>query len=329
MSRARRLAPLLLLPLVALFFHRLALQGYLLARGDVYLYFYPYWEAAAGALREGRLPLWNPYLFMGAPLLANSQAGFFYPPNWPFWLLLPVHYAATASILLHLWLAAGGAYLLARRALRLSPAAAAFSALLFALGGYLTAQVEHLNQLQGLAWLPWALLVAGRPAEWRGRGPFLRRLALLALILALQLTAGHTQTLFITGVALGLWQLGGLAAQRGAWRLSLPALAGLLLAAGLAGALAAVQLLPTLELAGLSSRQGGLPLNEILSFSLHPLHLSRALLPGYGEALFTEYVAFLPLTNAVISPLGGGEAEHRPFIVLGKRHIRLAYPLED
>src|SRR5690606_579918 len=145
--------------------------------------------------------------------------------------------------------------------------------------------------LQGLAWLPWALLVAGRPAEWRGRGPFLRRLALLALILALQLTAGHTQTLFITGVAPGLWQLGGLAAQRGAGRLSLPALAGLLLAAGLAGALAAVQLLPTLELAGLSSRQGGLPLNEILSFSLHPLHLSRALLPGYGEALFTEYVA--------------------------------------
>ncbi|NLF64062.1 MAG: YfhO family protein [Chloroflexi bacterium] len=312
MSRARRLAPLLLLPLVALFFHRLALQGYLLARGDVYLYFYPYWEAAAGALREGRLPLWNPYLFMGAPLLANSQAGFFYPPNWPFWLLLPVHYAATASILLHLWLAAGGAYLLARRALRLSPAAAAFSALLFALGGYLTAQVEHLNQLQGLAWLPWALLVAGRPAEWRGRGPFLRRLALLALILALQLTAGHTQTLFITGVALGLWQLGGLAAQRGAWRLSLPALAGLLLAAGLAGALAAVQLLPTLELAGLSSRQGGLPLNEILSFSLHPLHLSRALLPGYGEALFTEYVAFLPLTALLLALLGAWRWRREP-----------------
>ena len=81
MSRARRFAPLLLLPLVVLFFHRLALQGYILARGDVYLYFYPYWEAAATALREGRLPLWNPYLFMGAPLLANSQAGFFYPPT--------------------------------------------------------------------------------------------------------------------------------------------------------------------------------------------------------------------------------------------------------
>ncbi len=301
MRRAGRFAPLLLPPAVALFFHRLALQGYILARGDVYLYFYPYWEAAAGALREGRLPLWNPYLFMGAPLLANSQVGFFYPLNWPLWLLLPVPYAATASILLHLSLAATGAYLLARRALALSPAAAALAGMLFALGGYLTAQVEHLNQLQGLAWLPWALLVAGRPEVWRGRGPFLRRLALLALVLALQLTAGHTQTLFITGAALALWQLGGLAGQWGAWR---PALVGLLLAAGLAGALAAVQLLPTLELARLSSRQGGLPPNEVLSFSLHPLHLGRALLPGYGEALFTEYVAFLPLTALLLALLG-------------------------
>src|SRR5690606_17214287 len=103
---------------------------------------------------------------------------------------------------------------------------------------------------------------------------------------------------------LGLWQLGGLAAQRVTWRAALPALGGLLLAAGLAGALAAVQLLPTLELARLSSRQGGLPLNEILSFSLHPLHLSRALLPGYGQALFTEYVAFLPLTALLLALLG-------------------------
>lgn len=314
MSHARRFAPFLLLPAILLFFHRLALQGFILARGDVYLYFYPYWEAAAAALRAGRLPLWNPYLFMGAPLLANSQVGFFYPLNWPLWLLLPVPYAATASILLHLALAAGGAYLLARLELRLSPAAAGLSSLLFALGGYLTAQVEHLNQLQGLAWLPWTLLVAGRPAGWTERRAFLRRLALLGLVLALQLTAGHTQTVFITGVALGLWWLGSVMEQRSQWRRALPALAGLLLAAGLAAALAAVQLLPTLELAGQSSRQGGLPLNEVLSFSLHPLHLSRALLPGYGEALFTEYVAFLPLTALLLALVGAWRWRREPVV---------------
>jgi len=30
-------------------------------------------------VQHGRIPLWNPYLFMGAPFLANSQAGVLYP----------------------------------------------------------------------------------------------------------------------------------------------------------------------------------------------------------------------------------------------------------
>lgn len=303
MKLPRWLPFLLLAAAIVLFLHRLTLTNRILARGDVFLYFYPYWEAASAALRQGRLPLWNPYLFMGAPLLANSQVGFFYPLNWPLWLLLPVPYAATATILLHLLLAGAGCYLLARRALRLSAAAGLLAALLFALGGYLTAQVEHLNQLQGLAWLPWALLVMGVPGDWRGQRAFTRRLAALAFVLALQLAAGHSQTVLITGVALFLWGLGSIAPAR-SWRAGLTPLAGLAGAAALAAALAAVQLLPTLELARLSSRQGGLPLDEALSFSLHPLLLGRALLPGYGEALFTEYVTFLPLTALLLAAAG-------------------------
>jgi hypothetical protein len=298
--RVRHILPLLLLAgAIVLFFHRLALANRILARGDVFLYFYPYWEAAAAALRQGRLPLWNPDLFMGAPLLANSQMGFFYPLNWPLWLLLPVPYAATVTILMHLLIAGAGTYLLARRALAVGSTAALLAALLFALGGYLTAQVEHLNQLQGLAWLPWALLLTGRASDWRGRRPFLQRVAGLSLLLALQLAAGHSQTALITGTALILWGLGPVLSGR-EWDTAFPAMGGVVLAAFLAAALSAGQLLPTIELAALSSRQGGLPLNEALSFSLHPLLLGRALLPGYGQALFTEYVAFLPLATLLL-----------------------------
>ena len=91
--------------LALLFFNKMALSNLILARGDTFLYFYPYWHAAADALREGRVPFWNPAIFMGAPLLANSQAGFFYPLNWPFWLLLETPYAASATILLHIFIA--------------------------------------------------------------------------------------------------------------------------------------------------------------------------------------------------------------------------------
>jgi len=72
----------LLIVLSLLFFHQLAFSGKILARGDTYEYFYPYWDARNAAFREGRLPLWTPDLFMGIPLLANPQIGTFYPPNW-------------------------------------------------------------------------------------------------------------------------------------------------------------------------------------------------------------------------------------------------------
>lgn len=47
----------------------------------------------------------------------------------------------------------------------------------------------------------------------------------------------------------------------------------------------------------------------------------------FSDALNRGDVAFLPVVNAVISPLAGGEAERRDFIALAKAHIRLAYPL--
>ena len=319
----RRYWPLILLPLlVALFLHRLAFGNLILARGDTFLYFYPYWEASVAALSDGRLPHWNPHLFMGAPLLANSQAGFFYPLNWPLWLWFPIPYAVSATILLHLTIAAWGTYAAARRLFQIERAGAFLAALLFALGGYLTAQVEHVNQLQGLAWLPW-FFVALAPglAVWQ-------RSFLLALFFSLQLVAGHTQTSFITGVGVGVWLLGnGLSlrlsrVERGTLWSWLGLWGSLGLGLILALLMAAVQLVPTLELTGFSSREGGLAVNEVLSFSLHPLLLGRTFLPAYGQSLFSEYVAFLPLTGLILALIGAWQwrslapqGGQRPFIL--------------
>ena len=319
---ARRLWPVAaLMGLIVLFFHKLALSNLILARGDTFLYFYPYWTAAAAALRAGRVPLWNSDVFMGAPFLANSQAGFFYPLNWPVWLLFSTPYAVSASILIHLLLAGVGTYLAGRRTLALGQTAAAFAAALFSLGGYLTAQVEHVNQLQGLAWLPW-LFVAAAPLVQPTSAPFNSRRILspsawIGALLALQLLAGHTQTVFISGVALALW-LGAHALQstetparpRALARVAVALLGGVALAA----LLAAIQLLPTLELTAQSSRQGGLALNEVLSFSWHPLHLARAMLPGYGPALYSEYVAYLPLTALALAVVGGWAWRRNPAV---------------
>ncbi len=306
----------------------MAFSNLILARGDTFLYFYPYWQAAADALRNGRIPLWNPDLFMGAPFLANSQVGFFYPLNWPVWLALPTPYAVNASIVIHVLIAGWGAYFAGRRVLSLSREAAWLTAVLFALGGYLTAQVEHINQLQGLAWLPWVLAAAARlkttrletkrleTRDWR---LVLRRGTAVALLFSLQLLAGHTQTAFITGVGVFIFIV-----VSGEWRVAsnithhasritfhVSRFTPLIFGGLLALLITAVQLLPTLELTQLSSRQGGLTVNEVLSFSLHPLLLGRSLLPAYGQSLFSEYVAFLPLTALVLAVVGAWQWRER------------------
>ncbi len=66
----------------------LVLFGPMLVRGEVLfwgtpmLQFVPWRQLAFEMLAEGVLPLWNPSLGMGAPLLANYQLGLLYPPNW-------------------------------------------------------------------------------------------------------------------------------------------------------------------------------------------------------------------------------------------------------
>lgn len=314
------MAPVVLIGLVLLFFVKMAFTNLILARGDTFLYFYPYWQFAADALRAGHIPFWNPNIFMGVPFIANSQAGFFYPLNWPVWLFFPTPYAVSASILIHVMIAGLGVYVLARRAFRLSPAAALWAAGLFALGGYLTAQVEHINQAQGLAWLPW-LLVAAEPVLGRADAPqpvtrtvWLRATLFTAALIALQLLAGHTQTVFISGVALSLWLLVHLVWGRANRHTVVQVGALLLLSVLTAGLLAAVQLLPTLELTGYSARQGGLSLAEVLSFSWHPLHITRSLLPSMDQPLFTEYVAFLPLTALLLAVVGAWRWRGRPEI---------------
>ena len=48
---------------------------------DLFKEHYPTFHAGFGALREGRLPLWNPYQLMGTPFLAVPYTGLLYPGN--------------------------------------------------------------------------------------------------------------------------------------------------------------------------------------------------------------------------------------------------------
>ena len=296
-------APLVVLWLAVLFIYRYVLVGRVLAGGDLQMYFFPYWTAAARAFQSGRIPLWSPYLFTGVPLLANSQVGVAYPLNWLLWWLSGPTVAGMArtlhwSVLLHVSMAAFTTYTLVR-CLGAHPWGAVLSGLLYAGGGYVGLHLEHLNQLQALAWLP---LVFLPNANQRARSSWLNVFSLAMILLA-----GHTQMAFIAGVGLVLWWLGA-----NVVREKLLAVRGWVLEGGrfflpftIAVLIAAVQLLPTLELMSFSMRSGGLPWREAVSFSIRPWDLPEALLPPYWwPPLLPEGVAYVGLIGLGLAIVG-------------------------
>jgi hypothetical protein len=81
--------------------------------GTPLLQFYPWRYFALESIRSGYLPLWNPYVGNGAPLVANYQSALFYPPNWLL-LIVPLDLSLNWLMVLHIVWAGVGMVRLAR-----------------------------------------------------------------------------------------------------------------------------------------------------------------------------------------------------------------------
>ena len=312
-ARAARWAPWLALAAgPALLYGPLLLRGEALYWGTVLLQFVPWRSWAAEVIGRGHVPLWNPLLGAGAPLLANHQSALLYPPTW---LSLAVGPAWGEGLLAaaHMLLAAAGMRTLARR-LGLAGLGQTVAALAFSLSGFLVARSGFPSTLAASAWLPWVVLCADRAAEAAAGGAGLRttgRAALgLALTLALQWLAGHAQTAWYTLWMAGLftlWRAGRTGGLRGLGRALIVA-GG---AAGLAFGLAAAQLLPTAEYLRQSSRAAGVAPDLALTYSFWPWRILGLWMPdlfgspvrgdfwGYGN--YWEDAIYLGVLPALLA----------------------------
>jgi hypothetical protein len=213
--------------------------------------FYPWRLFAAQTLHRGYLPLWNPYQFCGTPFVANSQSAVFYPLNLLF-VLLPVPTAFGVSAGLHLMLTGLLMYgFLRSPALGLGRAAATLGAVVWQLSTWQVAWLALPTFLCVSAWLPLALWLTDRLTQ----RPTLARGAALGACLGVMLLGGHLQIALyglMLVVTYGLFR---------AWlrrrdREFVRTLAAGLAALALMIAIAAPQLLPTIELSRMSHRAG-------------------------------------------------------------------------
>ncbi len=274
--------------------------------GDIASLYYYWRDFGFGSLRDGIIPLWNPFVFCGSPFAAYPEAAVFYPLNLVF-LFLPLAAALNASLLIHLGLLALATYLWLRftGSGRL-PALMGALALTGSGPVILHLAAGHLSNLCTLAWVPLAFLLA----EGLVRSGRLRWAAGLGVLGALQILAGHWQYVYYTGLGIALYLVGrALAGERaeGRRRLLIP---GAILAGMAALGLGAVQILPARELAAESFR-AGMDLQWAGAFSLPPANLTTFILPGWlgdsltslyrGENYFWEMCAYLGLVPLILA----------------------------
>lgn len=237
---------------------------------DLYLLFFFARTRVAEQLAQGRLPLWDPLLNGGRPLLADVNFTALYPGNLLYLVFDPLT-SFNLEIVGHFALAGLGAYLAARR-LGLSPRAALPAAVVFELCGFALSLANLVNRLLALPWLPLLFVAWHRTLTGRRR----RDLVATSVVAALQVLAGFpelTLLSFVTLLALSFAVPSPLGTGR---RIASLAAAGLL-----AAGLAAGQLVPGLALVSRSVRGSGLGAESVAAWSVHPARLPELVVPGF------------------------------------------------
>lgn len=206
---------------------------------------------AVSEVRQGRLPLWNPLNYCGAPFIGANNTAVFSPYRLLDYLFPGPETIAWAQVLKAL-VAGAGAYLFFRRVLKVGFWSAALGAWSLPLTGF---QVfwQGYPPSSVTTWLPWLLLATDAAVRrpWGFGGPG------LALATALMLLSGHVATAGQVLLASGLYFTWAFADEYGGRLFSRNAVAALFatpLGWTLGFVITAPQNLPTLEYMQLSHR---------------------------------------------------------------------------
>ncbi|MBI2370182.1 MAG: YfhO family protein [Deltaproteobacteria bacterium] len=221
------------------------------AMEDAIRVYVPLTEYAFDRWRAGTPPLWNPLIVAGTPEAAASFSGAFYPLNALY--LLPHRPLAHAlDVGLHLFLAMAFMQLFLR-ALGCSGFGATLGGIVYGLGGLMAIWLPYAPGRHVVVWLPLAWYFLERLFH----GARLGAVAGLGVAVALQILGGHAEYLLfqalLTGFYLilrGFWWLRGRPGGAAAGRL----VGRVLLSAGVALMLGAIQWLPLLEVRAQSHR---------------------------------------------------------------------------
>src|SRR5205809_692687 len=174
-------APSLLVVIGILFFSDVLFSSKNFYFRDILNFHYPLRKALIETYARGEIPLWNPFVHLGQPMLANPNYMAFYPTNL-LHLFLPFDYAFKLHFIIHPILGGLGFYFFQRR-LGIVSLAALGGAVVYQFSGTVLSFLNLYSIVQTVAilpWVGWAFLNALDRRSWR-------RTVVFGSILALQI----------------------------------------------------------------------------------------------------------------------------------------------
>lgn len=209
---------------------------------------------------QGEIPFWNPYNNAGLPFLGQWNTMVLYPGSF-IYLLLPMPWGLNVFCLAHQYLAGLGMFHLARATTK-SNFGGTIAGIAFAFSGLIFSSLKWPNNIAAFGLMPWVVLACLRTFESPGNA----RIALAALVGAIQMLTGAPEVIILTWVVIGTLAFAeafraknsdlnsnlNLSPKTGSFRLTpLLTMAGIVVLVSL---LSAAQILPFLDLLKLSQR---------------------------------------------------------------------------
>jgi hypothetical protein len=304
---------------------------------DPFYTFYPRRYFFTNSIQQGIYPLWNPTVFGGHPVVGDTAAQTFYPPNLVAATLLPAARALPVLAWFHLTLT-GSSMFAFLRLLRLRPGMALFGATVWMLNGNTVVWLENPHRLSTLAWMPAVFLCYELALEQRRAWA----VVVSGFLYGFAILGGHTQLAMTLGMSLAAYALFRTIVISGAARRV--RLHPLLTAAvvGLIGiGVGAIQLLPTFQLAGMSHRQlldsghflnSRWPYEHVVGLWIPDFFGNPVRFPYWGTRNYAEVTAYygafaFPISLATLVWSRRPEGRFFPAALLAVLLIALGTPL--
>lgn len=300
---------LILVFLILVFFYNPLLNRRVFYYDDIEMQHYPIKVLFRHMGEAGKIFWWNPYLFSGMPLVADTNTALFYPVNW-LYFFIDTGRGIVYYVVIHFFIAGLFTYLFLKRK-KIDPPASLAGAVFYTFSSFMVLRIIHLNIMTACALIPMVFYFLDGFTDKKS----LKSAVVFGFFLGVEILSGMPQMSQLIFMMAGIFFLAHLNYKELLKSSQLKFIGLFVFALVFSLAVASVQLFPTYELIRNCVRSSGIPFGSAAANSLSAPQMLMTIIPDYFgthldkggfaiDAFYWEtcfYVGVFPLILSILA----------------------------